>query len=77
VDAIKGGQRSNGVFLLAGPITEAMNLVATSYRQCGKRLPWDPAAKKVTNLPEANKYLTCKYRKGWEMASALPSASAQ
>ena len=39
---------------------------AISYRMGGKKLLWDAAAAKITNLPEANKYLTREYRKGWD-----------
>lgn len=71
VEAVKGGPRPYGDFLLAGPITEAFNLVAISYRLGGKRLLWDTAAMKITNIEEANKYLTREYRKGWEMGPAV------
>jgi hypothetical protein len=71
VDAVKGGPKPYGDFLLAGPITEAFNLVAISYRLGGKRLLWDTAGMKITNLPEANKYLAREYRKGWEMGPAV------
>jgi hypothetical protein len=33
----------------------------------GKRLLWDAANAKITNVPEANKYLSREYRKGWEL----------
>jgi hypothetical protein len=45
---------------------ETFTLVPVSYRLGGKRLLWDSAAGKITNLPEANKYLTREYRKGWD-----------
>ena len=57
----------SGNFLLAGPISEAMNLGAISLRLGGKRLLWDSANMRITNLPEAEKYLTREYRKGWEI----------
>lgn len=67
VRAFKGGPATNGNFLLAGPISEAFNLAAISLRLGGRRLLWDPNAMKVTNIPEANRYLTREYRKGWEL----------
>jgi hypothetical protein len=67
VKAFQGGEPTSGSFLLAGPISEAMNLAAVSLRLGGKRLLWDSAKMKVTNLPEAEKYLTREYRKGWEI----------
>jgi hypothetical protein len=66
VKAFKGGEPTYGNFLLAGPISEAFNLGAVSLRLGGKRLLWDAATMKITNLPDANKYLVREYRKGWE-----------
>jgi len=68
VRAFQGGEPTCGDFLLAGPISEAFNLGAVSLRLGGKRLLWDAAAGKITNLPSANKLLTREYRKGWELA---------
>jgi hypothetical protein len=67
VKAFKGGEPTCGDFLLAGPISEAFNLGAVSLRLGGKRLLWDAANMKVTNLPAANKFLVREYRKGWEL----------
>jgi hypothetical protein len=67
VKAFKEAKPSYGDFLLAGPISEAFNLGAISLRLGGKRLVWDAEQCKVTNLPEANKYLSREYRKGWEL----------
>jgi hypothetical protein len=67
VSAFRGGAPTYGNFLLAGPISEAFNLGAISLRLGGKRLRWDAANMKITNLPEANKYLVREYRKGWEL----------
>jgi hypothetical protein len=67
VQAAKGGKPTYGDFLLAGPISDAFNLAAVSLRTGGKRLLFDSTNAKVTNLTEANKYLTREYRKGWEL----------
>ncbi len=67
VKAFKGGEPTCGDFLLAGPISEAFNLGAVSLRLGGKRLLWDSANLKITNLPAANSYLAREYRKGWEL----------
>jgi hypothetical protein len=67
VQAFQGGPPSEGDFLLAGPISEAFNLGAVSLRLGGKRLVWDAQAASICNVPEANKYLTREYRKGWEL----------
>jgi len=68
VQTFKGGPPTFGNFLLAGPISEAFNLGAISLRLGGKRLRWDAASMKITNVvAEANKYLVREYRKGWEL----------
>jgi len=67
VTAFKGGPRSYGDFLLAGPISDMMNLAAISLRLGGRRLLWDSAGARITNNPEANKFLTRQYRPGWEL----------
>ena len=67
VKAFQGGEATSGSFLLAGPISDAFNLGAVSLRLGGKRLLWDSANMKITNRPEAEKYLTREYRKGWEI----------
>jgi predicted dehydrogenase len=70
VAAAKGGKPTYGDFTLAGPISDAFNLAAVSLRTGGKRLFFDSSQAKITNLPNANKYLTREYRKGWEMPAA-------
>ncbi len=67
ITAFKGGPRSYGDFTLAGPICDTVNLAAISLRLGGRRLVWDSAAAKITNVPEANKFLTREYRPGWEI----------
>jgi hypothetical protein len=66
VTAIKTGKPTIGEYSLTQPSMESFNLVAISLRLQGKRLLWDSAAGKITNLPEANDYLKREaYRKGW------------
>jgi hypothetical protein len=67
VPAFRGGPASYGDFLLAGPLSDAVNLASISLRLGGRRLLFDSAAAKITNVPEANKYLTREYRPGWEL----------
>ncbi len=67
VAACHGGPKTYGDFLLARPITDAFNLAAISLRMGGKRLRFDSAGAKVTNIEKANQYLTRDYRKGWEL----------
>jgi len=67
VAAFRGGSPSYGDFTLARPITDAMNLVSISLRLGGRRLQFDDATAKITNIAEANKFLTRDYRPGWEI----------
>ena len=66
--ATRGGPQSPGSFLNAWPITEAVNLYAIALRT-GRKLLYDSENRKITNVPEANKYLFREYRKGWEPQS--------
>jgi hypothetical protein len=70
VAAVRGGKPSYGDFLLAGPISDAFNLAAVSLRLGGKRLLFDSAHARVTNVPAANAYLGREYRTGWELTGA-------
>jgi hypothetical protein len=70
VAAIKGGKPTYGNFRLAGPISDSFNLGAVSLRLGGRRLRFDSANMKISNLPEANKFLGRDYRKGWELTAA-------
>jgi predicted dehydrogenase len=67
IAAFKGGPQSYGDFQLAGPISDAVNLASISLRLGGRRLLFDSATAKITNIPEANKLLTREYRQGWEI----------
>jgi hypothetical protein len=78
VQAIKGGPPSPGNILTAGPISETICLGAVASRAARQKsgvrvypsavkLHYDSASMKITNLSEANKYLTRDYRPGWEL----------
>jgi len=69
VAAFKGGKPTYGDFLMAGPISDAFTLGAVSLRLGGRRLLFDAAAGKVTNVSEANKHLTREYREGWKLTA--------
>jgi hypothetical protein len=68
VDACKNGKQYPGNFSEAEYLTEAVNLYAVALR-ANKLLKYDAANLKITNEPDANKYLSREYRKGWEPAS--------
>ncbi len=66
VNSIKNKKESPGSFLFAGPVMETINLGAVALR-AGRRVDYDCETMKITNVSEANKYLTREYRKGWEL----------
>ena len=51
-------------FEYSANMIEQMLLGLVAYR-AGKKLDYDPVAGKVTNAPEANEFLSRKYREGW------------
>lgn len=53
-------------FGYAGPLTETVVLGCVAMR-AGKKIEWDGPNMKITNVPEANKFLRREYRKGWEL----------
>jgi hypothetical protein len=57
---------SRASFLNAQTIAETICLGNLAIR-VGKRLELDKTNLKITNLPEANNYVTREYRKGWEL----------
>lgn len=68
VEACKTGKQYPGNFSEAEHITEAVNLYAVALRT-NRLLKYDAASLKITNVPEANTYLSREYRKGWDPAS--------
>jgi hypothetical protein len=65
VDACKTGKQYPGNFSEAEALTEAVNLYAVALRS-NKLLQYDAANLKITNVAEANKYLSREYRTGWD-----------
>jgi predicted dehydrogenase len=66
IEACKGGKPAGSNFDYAGPFTEIVLLGNLALR-VGKPLEWDPVKMKVTNIPEANEFVTKKYRAGWSV----------
>jgi hypothetical protein len=66
INAFRTNTQAPGSFIYAGPVTETILLGGVSLRT-GKKLNYNSAEMKITNVPEANKYLTREYRKGWEL----------
>lgn len=65
VNACKTGKQYPGNFSEAEYLTEAVNLYAVALRT-NRLLKYDAVNFKITNLADANKYLSREYRKGWE-----------
>jgi len=66
LQACKGGTPPCSNFDYAGPLTETVLLGNVAIRT-GRMIYWDPQNMKITNIPEANKYLRREYRSGWEI----------
>jgi hypothetical protein len=66
ITAFKNNTQSAGSFIYAGPVTETILLGGVALR-AGKKVVYNSASMKITNLPEADKYLVREYRKGWEL----------
>jgi len=66
IDSFKNNTQSPGSYIHAKPVTETILLGAVALR-AGEKVEYDSANMKITNVPEANKYLVREYRKGWEL----------
>ncbi len=64
--ACQGGEPSPGSFLNAAAITDTVNLGTVALR-VGTKVLFDSENMKITNAPEAEKYLYREYRQGWEL----------
>ncbi len=64
VNACKGGPAAGSNFDYAGPFSEIVLLGNVAIR-ARKRIEWDASALQITNLPDANRYLTKAYRPGF------------
>ncbi len=68
IQACKTGSGTRSNFDFAGPLTEAVLLGSVCIRNGGEKLLWDSENLKITNDPDANKFLHYEYRKGWSLA---------
>jgi hypothetical protein len=66
IDSFKKRTQSPGSFIYAGPVTETILLGAVALR-ARKKVEYDTANMKITNMPEAEKFLIREYRPGWEL----------
>jgi hypothetical protein len=66
IEAFKNNTQSPGSFIYSGPVTETILLGGVALR-AGKKVEYDSENMKITNIPDANKFLVREYRKGWEL----------
>ena len=64
IRACKGGEPAPANFAFSGPLAEAV-LAGNLAVRTGKKILWDGANMRCTNVPEANQYVRREYRKGW------------
>jgi hypothetical protein len=63
---LPGRRTVAGKFPECRPITDAVNLGTVALR-AGKKVLFDSAGMRITNAPEANRFLVRDYRPGWEL----------
>lgn len=68
VDAIFAGKKSCADFTHGGPLTETVLVGTLAENFPNQWLDWDRESMKVTNLPEASKFVKRDYRDGWKVA---------
>jgi len=66
VNACKKGTQPGASFDYSGPLNE-MVLLGNVAKKMGTKIVWDHENLKVTNVPEANKYICRPYRDGWSL----------
>lgn len=67
VRACKDGKPASSNFDYSGPLTETVLMGNLTMRMDGERIEWDGDNMKVTNIPEANAFVSRKYREGWSL----------
>jgi len=68
VRACKGETKASSPFEYAAALNETMLLGVAAIRAGqGRKLYYDAEMMQFTNAPDANKFLTREYRKGWEL----------
>jgi len=66
VEAIKTGGPTTCNFDYSGALTESVLLGTIAYKT-GRRIEWDAANLKITNIPSAQDLVHKEYRKGWTL----------
>jgi hypothetical protein len=66
--ACKGEAEASAPFEYSARLVETMLLGVVALRAGqGRKILYDGAAMRITNVPDANQYLTREYRPGWEL----------
>ena len=77
VQACKGEGTASSPFDYAARLTETMLLGVVALRAGqSQKILYDGSAMRVTNLPDANRWLTREYREGWQPWSASEALAA-
>ncbi|HSU65575.1 MAG TPA: Gfo/Idh/MocA family oxidoreductase [Tepidisphaeraceae bacterium] len=66
IDACKSGGPTTANFDYSGWLTEANHLGNVAYR-VGRKIHWDAKAMRAPDAPEADRFIKCERRKGWEL----------
>ena len=66
IRAIRGEEKVSCPFEYGARLNETMILGIVALK-ADQAIDWDGAAGRVTNVADANQYLTRQYRKGWEL----------
>jgi predicted dehydrogenase len=67
VRSCKDGNPASSTFDYSGPLSEMVLMGNLAVRFPNERLLWDGESMKVTNNPEADKYVRSAYREGWTL----------
>ena len=66
VRACKRGEKAGADFEYSGLLTEIC-LLGNVAKRVDSRIDWDGEGMKVTNVPEANRWIRTEYREGWSL----------
>ncbi len=64
--ACAGGEPAMSNFNYASRLTETI-LLGNAAMRAGTKIEWDAEAGKITNVPEANEFISREYREGWTL----------
>jgi predicted dehydrogenase len=67
IDAIRGTQKTTSPFEYSGKLTEIM-LLGVAALNAGKKIQYDGANMKITNVPNSDALLKRAYRTGWGLS---------